>query len=149
MAFYVNPRPSRQSTYGLNAGPLLTDVGVTVVEVTDLGDTGAGTLRDAVDNAADNTIINFGVSGNIDLADGLSRTATFGSGINNLWIRGESAPGPVTIRNLGMFFFGCTDIHISNLRFECGTKYAGGVIDDFTLVAGTKYETAKFQRERF
>jgi hypothetical protein len=64
----------------------------TVVHVTNLNSTGAGSFHDALENAADRTIIVFDVAGKIICDAQISVTAS------KIWVAGQTAPGLVWVQ---------------------------------------------------
>lgn len=83
-----------------------------VYHVTNLNDSGAGSLRDAV--SGKNRIVVFDVAGVIKLNSRL----VFGS---NLYVAGQSAPGEgITVYGNGVSFSGATNSIIRFMRFRMG-----------------------------
>lgn len=83
-----------------------------VYHVTNLNDSGAGSLRDAV--TGKNRIIVFDVAGVIHLNSRL----VFGS---NLYVAGQSAPGEgITVYGNGVSFSGATNTIVRYMRFRMG-----------------------------
>lgn len=86
-----------------------------VVHVTNLNDSGAGSLREAVENEIGPRTIVFDVSGIIRLASRLTVTSSF------VTVAGQTAPGKgVTIRAAPFGLSGANDAVIRNLRVRLG-----------------------------
>lgn len=83
-----------------------------VYHVTNLNDSGAGSLRDAVSSA--NRIIVFDVAGVIKLNSRLVFK-------NNLYVAGQTAPGEgITVYGNGVSFSGASNIIVRHMRFRMG-----------------------------
>lgn len=81
-------------------GDTVGGAGRSVVTVSNLGDSGSGSLRNAI---GDNRCIQFSVAGEIDLTGGSLSI----SGASNFTIDGFSAPSPgITLRNCGIYGIG-------------------------------------------
>ncbi|CAN7303319.1 Ig-like domain-containing protein [Paenibacillus sp. LjRoot56] len=86
-----------------------------VYEVTNLNDSGPGSLRDAI--SADNRMVVFRVSGTINLASSLSF-----SNRNNITVAGQTAPGDgITIAGFNTDISQANNIIIRYLRFRPGS----------------------------
>lgn len=84
-----------------------------VYHVTNLNDSGSGSLRDAVSQA--NRIIVFDVAGVIRLTSG---RIVFK---NNLYVAGQTAPGEgITVYGDGVSFSGASNIIVRHMRFRMG-----------------------------
>ncbi|MBR4845946.1 MAG: Por secretion system protein, partial [Bacteroidaceae bacterium] len=84
----------------------------TVYHVTNLNDSGAGSLRDAVSQP--NRIIVFDVAGVIKLESRLVFK-------NNLYVAGQTAPGEgITVYGNGVSFSGASNTIVRYLRFRMG-----------------------------
>lgn len=89
-----------------------------VYHVTNLNDSGAGSLRDAV--SGKNRIVVFDVAGVIKL----NSRMTFAS---NLYVAGQTAPGEgITVYGDGVSFSGATNSIIRYMRFRMGAGGASG-----------------------
>lgn len=87
--------------------------GGTVIHVTNLNDSGAGSFRAAVD-ATGPRIVVFDVSGTITLTSALFLDATN----DDLTIAGQTAPGPINIRHIGFAFFRTENVIIRHVNFS-------------------------------
>ena len=89
-----------------------------VYHVTNLNDSGTGSLRDAVSTA--NRIIVFDVAGVINLQSRLVFK-------NNLYVAGQTAPGEgITVYGNGVSFSGASNIIVRHMRFRMGHKGDNG-----------------------
>lgn len=89
-----------------------------VYHVTNLNDSGTGSLRDAISQS--NRIIVFDVSGVINISDRL----VFKS---NQYIAGQTAPGEgITVYGNGVSFSGASNIIVRYMRFRMGAKGSSG-----------------------
>ncbi len=89
-----------------------------VYHVTNLNDSGTGSLRDAVSQA--NRIIVFDVAGVINLQSRLVFK-------NNLYVAGQTAPGEgITVYGNGVSFSGASNIIVRHMRFRMGHKGDSG-----------------------
>ncbi|MCR4919541.1 MAG: autotransporter-associated beta strand repeat-containing protein [Prevotella sp.] len=89
-----------------------------VYHVTNLNDSGTGSLRDAVGQA--NRIIVFDVAGVINLQSRLVFK-------NNLYVAGQTAPGEgITVYGNGVSFSGASNIIVRHMRFRMGHKGDSG-----------------------
>lgn len=89
-----------------------------VYHVTNLNDSGTGSLRDAVSTA--NRIIVFDVAGVINLQSRLVFK-------NNLYVAGQTAPGEgITVYGNGVSFSGASNIIVRHMRFRMGHKGDSG-----------------------
>lgn len=92
--------------------------GGTVYHVTNLNDSGSGSLRDAVSQS--NRIIVFDVAGVINLQSRLVFK-------NNLYVAGQTAPGEgITVYGNGVSFSGASNIIVRHMRFRMGHKGDSG-----------------------
>ena len=90
-----------------------------VYHVTNLNDSGSGSLRDAVSQA--NRIIVFDVAGVIRLTSG---RIVFK---NNLYVAGQTAPGEgITVYGDGVSFSGASNIIVRHMRFRMGKNGSNG-----------------------
>ncbi len=90
----------------------------TVYHVTNLNDSGAGSLRDAVSQP--NRIIVFDVAGVIKISDRIVFK-------NNLYVAGQTAPGEgITVYGNGVSFSGANNIIVRHMRFRMGHKGSSG-----------------------
>lgn len=102
-----------------------------VYRVTNLNDSGTGSLRDAVSTA--NRIIIFDVSGVIKLNSRLVFK-------NNLYVAGQTAPGEgITVYGNGVSFSGASNTIVRYLRFRMGSggdagKDAAGVANGTNMI---------------
>lgn len=89
-----------------------------VYHVTNLNDSGSGSLRDAVSSS--NRIIVFDVAGVINLQSRLVFK-------NNLYVAGQTAPGEgITVYGNGVSFSGSSNIIVRHMRFRMGHKGDNG-----------------------
>ena len=90
----------------------------TVYHVTNLNDTGSGSLRDAVSQP--NRIIVFDVAGVININDRIVFA-------KNLYVAGQTAPGEgITVYGDGVSFSGASNIIVRHMRFRMGKGGASG-----------------------
>ncbi len=90
----------------------------TVYHVTNLNDTGAGSLRAAVSQP--NRIVVFDVAGVINITSRM----TFA---NNLYVAGQTAPGEgITVYGDGVSFSGSSNIIVRHMRFRMGKGGSSG-----------------------
>lgn len=90
----------------------------TIYRVTNLNDSGSGSLRDAISQP--NRIIVFDVAGVIKINSRL----VFSS---NLTVAGQTAPGDgITVYGNGVSFSGAKDVIVRHMRFRMGTKGDSG-----------------------
>lgn len=92
-----------------------------VYHVTHLGDSGAGSLRDAIESASGPRTIVFEVGGTIDLASPLV------IGKSSLTIAGQTAPGGIGTRGYPVNVSGASDVVIRFMRFRTGDINAEAV----------------------
>ena len=86
--------------------------GGTVYHVTNLNDSGTGSLRDAISQP--NRIIVFDVSGVINIESRLVFK-------NNLYVAGQTAPGEgIVVDGNGVSFSGANNIIVRHVRFRLG-----------------------------
>ena len=89
-----------------------------VVEVTNLNDSGAGSLRAAIEMTGARTIV-FNVSGVIALKSKLLITGTLGNSV--VTVAGQTAPGKgIAIRNFAFGMTGGADVIIRFIRLKVG-----------------------------
>ena len=89
-----------------------------VYHVTNLNDTGAGSLRDAVSKP--NRIVVFDVAGVINISSRMVFS-------NNLYVAGQTAPGEgITVYGNGVSFSGASNIIVRYMRFRMGHKGDSG-----------------------
>ena len=89
-----------------------------VYHVTNLNDTGAGSLRDAVSKP--NRIVVFDVSGVINISSRISFA-------KNLYVAGQTAPGEgITVYGNGVSFSGADNTIVRYMRFRMGSKGTSG-----------------------
>ena len=102
-----------------------------VYHVTNLNDSGSGSLRDAVSTS--NRIVVFDVSGVIKLESRLVFK-------NNLYVAGQTAPGEgITVYGNGVSFSGASNTIVRYVRFRMGSggdsgKDAAGVANGTTMI---------------
>ena len=124
----VIPNASWQQGFGIDtsagSGRHLATPSTTVIKVTNLNDSGAGSLRDALVNQDSPKVIIFEVSGNIELQSpiwvgGRGTAEAKGSYIT---IAGQTAPSPgITLKDYGIVFDrNCHDILIQHVRIRPG-----------------------------
>lgn len=90
----------------------------TVYHVTNLNDSGAGSLRDAVSQP--NRIVVFDVAGVINIKSRIVFS-------NNLYVAGQTAPGEgITVYGDGVSFSGASNIIVRYMRFRMGHKGTSG-----------------------
>lgn len=90
----------------------------TVYHVTNLNDSGAGSLRDAVSKP--NRIVVFDVSGVINITDRIVFA-------RNLYVAGQTAPGEgITVYGNGVSFSGASNTIVKYMRFRMGSKGSSG-----------------------
>jgi hypothetical protein len=106
--------------------------GGTLLRVTNLNDTGAGSLRAAVTATGTRTVV-FETSGTIALASKLTVTQP------GLTIAGQSAPSPgILIKNYG-FSIQTHDVLVQHLRVRVGRAAVSGNIDAMEILAPNGY----------
>ena len=90
----------------------------TVYHVTNLNDSGAGSLRDAVSQP--NRIVVFDVAGVINISSRMVFK-------NNLYVAGQTAPGEgITVYGDGVSFSGANNIIVRYMRFRMGHNGSSG-----------------------
>ena len=90
----------------------------TVYHVTNLNDSGTGSLRDAVSQP--NRIVVFDVAGVINISSRIEFSS-------NLYVAGQTAPGEgVTVYGNGVSFSGASNIIVRYMRFRMGHKGSSG-----------------------
>ena len=94
-----------------------------VYHVTSLADSGAGSLRDAIESASGPRTILFEVGGTIDLSRPLVIDKSF------LTIAGQTAPGGIGTRGYPVHVSGASDVVIRYMRFRTGDINAEAVGD--------------------
>lgn len=103
----------------------------TVYHVTNLNDSGTGSLRDAVSQP--NRIVVFDVSGVIRITSRIVFK-------NNLYVAGQTAPGEgITVYGDGVSFSGANNIIVRYMRFRMGAvgtkdKDAGGIANGQNMI---------------
>jgi autotransporter-associated beta strand protein len=89
-----------------------------VYHVTNLNDSGSGSLRDAVSKP--NRIVVFDVAGVINISSRIVFS-------NNLYVAGQTAPGEgITVYGDGVSFSGASNIIVRYMRFRMGHKGSSG-----------------------
>jgi len=124
--------------WGAQALSQCSRTGMQVVHVTNLGDSGPGTLRNAMGQARDDvlTVIVFDVSGYITLGSRIELTHSC------LYIAGQTAPGGgITIRapDIQAILFAREPVHdvvIRYLRFRNGTNQPGTHTNSQGMIIG-------------
>jgi len=108
-----------------------------VYRVTNLNNSGPGSLRDGIDSQERPRIIVFEVSGTIVL----ERPMTLEHHNSYLTIAGQTAPSPgITLKDYGASIRSVNhDVLIQHLRVRPGDKSIGGRLKGWTRVAGTVY----------
>ncbi len=92
--------------------------GGSVYHVTNLNDSGSGSLRDAVSQP--NRIVVFDVAGVINISSRIVFS-------NNLYVAGQTAPGEgITVYGDGVSFSGASNIIVRYMRFRMGHKGSSG-----------------------
>jgi len=126
---------------GRHLRPLRTDV----VRVTNLDDSGPGSLRDALENQPGPKVIVFEVSGNIRLQRGIDIGGSHGKDGeakgSYITIAGQTAPSPgITLMHCGIEInANCHDILMQHIRIRPGDTTVGGVLrDGWTAVDGQR-----------
>lgn len=111
--------PAEDPAQGFGASSKGGDGGK-VLTVTSLADSGAGTLREAL-NQNEPRIIRFGVQGTIQLQSRLRCLA------GRVTLDGATAPGDgITLQDHGFQFINCSDIIVRHLRIRVTTGGASG-----------------------
>ena len=88
-----------------------------VIEVTNLNDSGEGSLRDAIENQKGPRVIVFKVGGVIELKSRLAIPADGG----NVYVAGQTAPGDgITLTNYAFGIYYATDVVIRHVRLRVG-----------------------------
>ncbi len=103
-----------------------------VIAVTNLNDSGAGSLRAAVDASGPRTVV-FRVGGTINLGGDLRVDDPF------LTIDGSTAPGPVVVRG-GMLVVTTHDVIVRQLRFRPGDQVGSPADVDAVSLIGLRGE---------
>lgn len=117
--------------------PSYFDCRTDVYRVTNLDDSGPGSLRDGVDSQERPRVIVFEVSGTIVLESPI----TLEHHNSYLTIAGQTAPSPgITLKDYGVSIRSVNhDVLIQHLRVRPGDKSIGGRLKGWTRVAGTVY----------
>lgn len=105
-----------------------------VIEVTNLNDSGPGSLRDAIENEKGARMIVFRVGGVIKLESRLSIPADGG----NVYIAGQTAPGDgITLTHQAFGIYYAEDVVIRHIRLRVGDE--NGVSTDGMGMAGANH----------
>jgi len=105
-----------------------------VIEVTNLNDTGPGSLRDAVDQLGPRTVV-FNISGVINLQSKLVITGTKGN--SYLTIAGQTAPGKgICLSGWTVGMIGGEHVIMRHLRTRVGTS-SGKTMDGMGMASAT------------
>ena len=100
--------------------------GGSVYHVTNLNDSGEGSLRYGLENVTGPRTIVFDVGGIIELKSKLTVPATGG----NVYVAGQTAPGDgITLTQWGFGMLGCDDVIIRDIRVRPGDRGLSGVQD--------------------
>ncbi|MBW2663786.1 MAG: hypothetical protein JRD93_17865 [Deltaproteobacteria bacterium] len=126
----VIPNSPWQQGFGIDtpagSGRHLSTPKTTVYKVTNLNDSGPGSLRDALENQNSPKVIIFEVSGNIELKSGITIGGFTGNYAKTkgsyITIAGQTAPSPgITISGAPVKIErNCHDILIQHIRFRLG-----------------------------
>jgi pectate lyase len=103
-----------------------------VLSVTNLNDSGPGSLRAAIDASGPRVVV-FGVAGTINLAGDLRVDDPF------LTLDGSTAPGPVVVRG-GMLLVTTHDVIVRHLRFRPGDQVGSPADVDAVTLNGLRGE---------
>ncbi|HWP39722.1 MAG TPA: hypothetical protein VNL70_02265, partial [Tepidisphaeraceae bacterium] len=96
-----------------------------VYHVTNLNESGPGSFRDALSQS--NRIVVFDVSGIIRITSASQGDHWFRTGVSNITIAGQTAPGKgIVIQGTGMKFTG-TNVVLRNLSFRPGNRWGDQV----------------------
>jgi hypothetical protein len=127
------------------SGRHLSPIRTNVVRVTNLDDSGPGSLRDALENQLSPKVVIFEVSGNIRLQRGIDIGGSRGEDGETtgsyITIAGQTAPSPgITLMHCGIEInANCHDILMQHIRVRPGDTTVGGVLrDGWTAVDGQK-----------
>ena len=116
------------------SGRHLRPIHTNIVRVTNLDDSGPGSLRDALENCSGPKVIVFDVSGNIKLQTGIDigdGSAEDGEATGSyITVAGQTAPSPgITLMHCGIEINpSCHDILLQHLRIRPGDTTVGGIL---------------------
>ena len=91
-----------------------------IIEVTNLNNSGPGSLRQALQVETGHRIVVFRVGGTIDISAGGSiRVKEVNSFVT---VAGQTAPGGIQLKGEGVYIIGAHDVIIRHMRFRAGTN---------------------------
>jgi len=91
-----------------------------IIEVTNLNDSGPGSLRQALQKETGPRIVVFRIGGTIDISAGGSiRIKEENSFVT---VAGQTAPGGIQLKGEGIYIIGAHDVIIRHMRFRAGTN---------------------------
>ena len=123
-----SPLPAFPTAKGLGAAAI-GGRGGAVYHVTNLNDSGPGSLRNGIMTAAGPTTIVFDVGGTIELNSALSIDKS------HLTLAGQTAPGGIAVTGFGTTIQGASDVIVRYMSFRAGdTNIAAGVEDSLRVV---------------